>query len=641
VFAPLNRTNVLVSVLLPAATLLVFLPVVHNEFVNYDDDVYITQNRFLQDGLSLHNVRWAFTTTYYGIYHPVAWLSHMVDIQLFGMNPLGHHLHSLLIHTATALLLFHLLRRMTGRTLPSALAAALFAIHPLQVQSVVWAAERKNLLAALFWVLATWCYHRYAQRPSPARYLLTAAVYLLGLLAKASLVMFPFVLLALDWWPLRRVTIRTRPDARAAPTANRSRLLSPARAVLEKGPLFLLSFAAFAVGVYVARNSANRVALTSLADLPLANRLGNALSAYGHYVLKLFWPRTLLFSYPYPTVFWPPWTLLGHAALFGALSLLAVRRARQNPYLAAGWIFYLLALVPNCGLVDYGFQVRADRYVYIPIIGLAVMVAWSLAECRRRRPALRHALNLLLGAWLLALGIAANRQTRTWRNDLTFFGHSAARFAAGYLHSYARLGMGRFLLERGRLHEAKQQFLAADDEDAPGSKYSNLGACFFLEQDYEAAAACYRKAIREQQGLPYAYYNLGLYYHKKRDYLRAVVCYELSIKAGEERAKLGPAAPLKFFLTTDDAHNNIGAILLEHRAVENAVAHFRAALAFNPRHVSAHVNLGHALQLAGDPHAAEQQYREALRIEPDRREASRALDALLTARQRQVSRPQH
>jgi hypothetical protein len=405
------RTAALALVLCLAVAA-VFGRAVGHEFVSFDDGVYVTKNEHVRAGIGIESLRWAATSFEGGSWHPLTWLSHLLDVELFGLAPAGHHATSVLLHAATTLVLLLALHALSGSLWPSAFATALFALHPLRAESVAWVAERKDVVAGLGFVLALLAYARYVRRPSAGRLAGVALAMTAALLAKPSVVTLPFVLLLLDVWPLRRLDLFARPF--------------PGRRLValctEKLPLFGLAVGASALSL-VAQAAIG--AVTSLEAAPLAMRVANALLAYAAYLRMSVWPTELAFFYPYPKQL--PWAeLVGAAALLVSLTALAFAQLRRRPWLAVGWLWFLGVLVPMIGLVQVGAQAHADRYSYLPSIGLAVAFAWSVAEGAGRWPRARR--GIALGAALLVVASAAAtwRQVGTWRDDRTLYVHALA-----------------------------------------------------------------------------------------------------------------------------------------------------------------------------------------------------------------------
>ena len=407
--------NAALCVMLVAGTVALYSPVFGHSFVVYDDSDYVTGNLHVRDGLSWSTVKWAFTTTDAANWHPLTWLSHALDCEIFGLNPGGHHLDNVLIHALNAALLYLLLAWSTRRTWPSLLVAALFAIHPINVESVAWVAERKNVLSTLFFLLAIAAYVFYAKRPGWRRYVLVASLFAAGLMAKPLVITLPFVLLLLDYWPLERISpSKTNPDTMrtAVPRVTVTRLL------LEKIPLLLLSAASALITL-----RAQRQAIGSLQRFPLALRIENAIVSYVLYLWKVLWPARLAVLYPHPAFALPAWRWFLSAAVLLLISTLVVV-FRERRYLPVGWFWFLGTLVPVIGLVQVGNAAMSDRYAYIPLIGILLMIAWCADDVATAKQV--HLLWLLVPALLVlpALGIATHRQISYWDSDYDLWSHA-------------------------------------------------------------------------------------------------------------------------------------------------------------------------------------------------------------------------
>ncbi len=431
-----RRLPLLLGAALALLTLAAYLPTLHNGFVNLDDGLYVTGNPHVQQGITGASVAWALTANVANNWHPLTLLSHLLDCQLFGLDAAGHHAMSLLLHLANVLLLFAVLRRLTGAVWRSAAVAALFAVHPAHVESVAWVAERKDVLSALFWLLAMAAYGRYARHPSLDRYLLVALAMALGLAAKPMVVTLPFALLLLDVWPLERLGLGWK------------------RLTVEKLPLLALSAASSLVTLRYQR--------TSLAPLgldPWSLRLANAAVSYAAYLGKLLLPRNLAVFYPIPLAI-PAGKVAAAAALLAILTALAVRTARKAPWLLVGWLWFLGTLVPVIGLVQVGRQAMADRYTYIPSIGLFVAIVWGIAgligESSRRRAIIYKATAAAVAIALLAAGTWM--QAGTWRDSVALYRHALAVTRDNYV---AHLGLAKALVAKGDGAGAAEQYRAA------------------------------------------------------------------------------------------------------------------------------------------------------------------------------------
>lgn len=444
----MHRRPILLAGGLALLTLAAFLPSLGNGFVNLDDSLYVTNNRVVKQGLTWEGLAWARTANVANNWHPLTMLSHMLDCELFGLNAAGHHGMSLLLHLGNVLLLFEILRRMTGAPWRSAAAAGLFAVHPLRVESVAWVAERKDVLSGLFWILALGAYGRYVREPSPKRYLPVVLAMALGLMSKPMVVTLPFALLLLDVWPLGRLRLDE---------PGRARRLG--RLIVEKLPLFALS----AVGSLVTIRY-QTTSLVSLEVLPWSLRLANVAVSYATYLGKTVLPRNLAVFYPIPLEI-PAWKALGAAALLLALTALAVRKARKAPWFLVGWLWFLGTLVPVIGIVQVGRQAMADRYTYIPSIGLSLAICWGLpavfrvgegriGEGRRWRPVLAGATVLAL----LTLTALTWAQVRRWSNSVTLFRHALAVTQGNYV---AHVALAKSLAVKGDWTGAAKQYRGA------------------------------------------------------------------------------------------------------------------------------------------------------------------------------------
>jgi hypothetical protein len=427
---------------LAASTLLVFWQVRSHDFVFADDTAYITNNPHVQNGITFTSVVWAFTTGHAANWHPITWLSHMLDCQLFGMNAGGHHLVSLFFHIASTLLLFALLKKITARVWPSFFVAAAFALHPAHIGSVAWAAERKDVLSTLFFILTLLAYTSYTQRQTKLRYILVFLSYAMGLMAKPMLVTLPFVLLLLDYWPLGRF----EPGVGSNKSGHRNRgavesRKSPGYLVLEKLPLFALSACSSVLTFYVQKITG---AVVKPDILTFDVRFCNAMISYGKYIVKFFWPSKLSFLYPYPHLPLPDWQVVASILLLVSISVLVFRFRRQK-YLTVGWLWFLGMLVPVIGFVQVGVQAMADRYTYVSYIGLFIMVAWGMSDLVAKRRYGRVALGSAMFILIAAMGTSTYFQLGCWKDSISLSSH-AAEVTQDKLISYlARNNLAWFL----------------------------------------------------------------------------------------------------------------------------------------------------------------------------------------------------
>ncbi len=497
--------SMLVCALLGSATLAVYWPVRQFEFINFDDPQYVTENAHLQVGLNARAIAWAFQAGYAANWHPLTWISHMLDVQLFGLNPAGHHLTSLLFHTANTILLFLLLRQMTGAQWRSALVAALFALHPLHVESVAWVAERKDVLSTFFGLLSLWAYVRYAQSKVPGApathhaprtpppvsrfYLLSLLLFALSLMSKAMLVTLPFLLLLLDYWPLGR----WQPGTGAGRTAR--------RLLLEKVPFLVFSASAILATLMV-----QEAAMQYFRQLALSARAANAVVSCARYLGKTFWPEDLAVFYPHP-MHWPVSVVGGASVLVVLITGLAVLGWRKRPYCVVGWFWFLGLLVPVLGLVQVGAQAMADRYTYLPLTGLSLALVWTVAEGSRRWP---HPPRILLFgslAFLLICADLSRRQVGYWRNSSTLFEHALAVTSGNFI---AHNNLGEMLSRHGRLQEAEHHLTAAVqfNPNLPEAQYE-LGHVLSQEGRISEAIQWYRRALNLRPDWPGVLNNLA------------------------------------------------------------------------------------------------------------------------------------
>lgn len=434
----------------------VFEGVRTHQFV-FDDLGFISRNSLVKDGLTWNGFIWAFTTRLMGIWHPITWLSHMVDCQLFGVAPAGHHLMNLFFHIANTLLLFLLLLFCTKAEWPSFIVAALFAIHPLHVESVAWVAERKDVLSSFFWLLTMWAYVGYVRNPGLRRYALVLICFSLGLMAKPMLVTLPLVLLLWDYWPLRRWAPQGAAAAETGqPLGNFPYpRISLKRLVWEKIPLFILVVLFSLLAIYAQKAGAMVV---SLADIPLGARISNALVAYVSYLGKTVFPLHLAVLYPHPGNVIHGWKVLGAALGLALLSWIIIRRARNYPYLLVGWLWFLGTLVPVIGLLQVGMQAMADRYTYIPLIGLFIMAAWGMADLLARWRCPKFLLPLVAGTMIVVFGTVAWFQVGYWRNAVSLFQHT---LSVTQNNPMIQGALGEALYFRGEVDQALVHFQEA------------------------------------------------------------------------------------------------------------------------------------------------------------------------------------
>jgi tetratricopeptide (TPR) repeat protein len=538
--------SICIYLVLTLTTTAVFYQVCTYDFVNYDDPVYVYENPNIQAGITPKAIKWAFTTGYFANWYPLTWLSHMLDWQLFGPKAGGHHLTNLIFHIANTLLLFIVLKQMTHRLWPSAFVAALFALHPLHVESVAWVAERKDVLSTFFWMLTMWAYLRYVKHPGVARYLLTLFTFALGLMAKPMLVTLPFVLLLLDYWPLARV-----PSERQ----------TIYRLIQEKVPFFALSAISSIVTFLVQRSSG---AVAELVRLPLKIRIFNALISYVEYIGKMIWPVHLAVFYPYAGRNIPTLHIIISAVLLAAATILILWFSKNRRYLLTGWFWYLGTLVPVIGLVQVGKQALADRYTYITLTGLFIIIAWGLPDllAKWRYKKIVLALSALL--IISAMSVCTHFQLRYWQNSLTLFQHALDVTRGSYT---AHIHIADSLCEQNRFDEAigeYQKCLQRIPDDTIA--LNNLGIALGKQGKFDEAVKCFTEALRIQPDAT-AHTNIG---------------YVLALQGNLDEAAVHLAESLRLDPNFARAHYYLGQVLVQREKINEAITHFEEALRLKP-----------------------------------------------------------
>ena len=528
------RTKILLSVVLVAVTLAVFMQTVDHQFINYDDPGYVTSNPVVKSGLTAAGFAWAFTTTAMSNWHPLTWLSHMADVQMFGLDPRGHHLTSVCIHAVAALLLFLLLARITGALWQSFAVASLFALHPLHVESVAWVAERKDVLSSLFWLLTLLFYARFVKKAGYAWYFCALLSYIAGLMIKPMLVTLPLVMLLLDYWPLNRFAGKEAPPESRALSGMRSTLVS---LVWEKIPFFLLSVLSVVITIYGQQKGG---AMLSLDKLPVGLRIENALIAYIKYIVLMIWPHDLAILYPFSRSF-PLWQAIGAGVLLVLISLVVVRWRLRFPYLVTGWFWYLITLLPVIGLVQVGSQALADRYTYIPLTGLFILLCWLIPDLMRGWRHRQVMLGVLAGVVIVALTSVTWRQLGYWKDNISLYRHTLAVTTGNYLilNNYAAA-----LEEEGNIEDSMAMFrLALSIKPDHAEALYNLGRLYLADLDRpQEALPLFVRAIAVKPDYMDAYVNLGAAYNNLGRYNETVLLLEQANKIAVDRA---------------DSHNNL------------------------------------------------------------------------------------
>jgi protein O-mannosyl-transferase len=583
------RRDFFLALLLVTAVIFAYAQVRDFGFVNFDDGEYVYDNPRVAAGITRDGLVWAFTAVHSANWHPLTWLSHMLDCELFGLDAGWHHLTNVVLHGFSTLCLYGALCAMTAAPLRSAFVAALYAVHPLHVESVAWVAERKDVLSAFFWTSAMWAYAGYARQPSFRRYLGVAVLFVLGLLAKPMVVTLPAALLLLDVWPLGRTPLTS---SVGAPLPKRSY-----RALLvEKLPLFALSAIASAVTFQAQRGSG---AMATLEALPIAIRVENAVVAYATYLWKTLSPAGLAVFYPYRNPLPLSEVLLSAGALL-AISVLALRTFARHPYFLVGWLWYLGTLVPVIGLIRVGEQSSADRFTYLPHIGIFMAVAWGVPALVADRPRVRKWLAPLAIAIVVGCVLATRVQLDHWRNSATLFERALAVTERNHV---AETNLAMALLEQDRVDEALEHARAAIGIRPRDPKvHVNLGAALVRKGEADDARAAYDRALAIDPANSMAHFDLALLLSEQGRWEESLQQYGEVLRIDPNYAK---------------AHSGLGWVLARLGRTEEATSSFRAAIAIDPRLAPAWNGLALVLEKRGRHDEALEVWREALRVDPD------------------------
>ncbi|RZB36212.1 MAG: hypothetical protein SRB2_02371 [Desulfobacteraceae bacterium Eth-SRB2] len=597
------RPDILVCLFLVITILGVYWQVGKHSFVNFDDSSYILNNPHIRAGLSFKGIAWAFSFPGFDYWHPMTWLSHMLDCHLYGLKAGMHHQISLILHILNSMLLFLVFKKMTGATWRSAFVAAIFAIHPMNVESVAWLAERKNVLSTFFWLLTMLTYIHYSKRPCVSRYMVMLFVFTLGLMSKPMLVTLPFVLLLLDYWPLCRIDINYQKTPKSNDTDfQRSRTL---HLVLEKVPLLILS----AVGIFLSSLAVQRLGIViSTASVPMQLRIKNALVSYVSYIIKMIWPHNLAVFYPYPQTL-PLWQVTGAGLLLICIFSLVFMAVKSKPYLAVGWLWYVGTLFPLIGLFQAGlWPAIADRFTYVPFIGLFLIIAWGVPDLAVRWHYREIKLAIIAAALFAIFAVTTYLQVGYWKNGITLFkralevtynNHIAHHkfgeelklqnktAAAAKHYSEAlrikpdffatHLNLGIILRDEGKLDEAKDYFSRAlrlkPDRAEP---HYELGITLEKQGDLDAAIRHYLEASRVKPDYAKAHNNLGIILTRQKKDKEAILHFYEAIRIDPDYA---------------DGYCNLGIIYADQRNIEKAILHYKKALYLNPNMVQALYNL--------------------------------------------------
>jgi protein O-mannosyl-transferase len=634
---PVKKSVFMVCLMLCGAILIPYWQVKNHSFTNYDDNLYITENPIVQKGLTPQGIAWAFTTGHTANWHPLTWISHMIDCGVFGNNPGAHHLVNVVFHIANTLLLFLILLAMTGGMWKSAFVAALFALHPMHVESVAWAAERKDVLSAFFWMLTMLAYFRYVKLGGTGRYTLVVLCFVLGLLSKPMVVSLPLVLFLLDFWPLNRIGL--------GQTSESIPRVSLRKAIIEKLPLLALTLASCVVTMIV---QARGGAMGALTEYTPHIRISNAVLSYGNYIWKMVFPTGLAVLYPFPKVI----ILLKVAGVFLLLALvtiLAIKASRRRPYLLTGWLWYGITLFPVIGIVQVGIQAMANRYSYLPFIGLFIVLVWGISELWQK--ANKTLFVLGCSAVLAVLTAVTYRQVGFWKDSISLFEHD---LAVTVNNQVAFNNYGTALVNKGQTERAKKCFILAIRIDSSyGAAYNNLANTLLESGRKDEAISNYRKAIVKDpanelirlnfektligtQEEAVVRYNLGNALMEKGRPDDAIGHYKEALRINPYFVKaydnfgiaLASKGRLDEAIATfnkalainpydADVHNNVGNALADLGRLDEAIGHCKEALEIKPGFSEAHNNLGTALAKKGKYDEAIKHFEEAVRIQPD------------------------
>jgi tetratricopeptide (TPR) repeat protein len=604
-----KNLSFLICLALTLAILAVFYQVRSFKFISFDDPDYITKNQNIQTGFTLKAIKWALTAGYACNWHPLTWISHMWDWQSYGSNPAGHHLTNLVLHIANTLLLFTVLRLMTDALWPSAFVSALFALHPLHVESVAWVAERKDVLSTFFWLLTMWAYVRYVKQPGIASYLLTLLVFAMGLMTKPMLVTLPFVLLLLDYWPLTRIL-----SGQTVSKIGRFQWQTLYYLILEKIPFIVLSTASSVITFLVQRSS-NTVAPTAL--LPLKFRISNALISYVEYIEKMGWPSRLAVFYPHAG---PNVSILYaaiSAVLLLAVTILILRFAANHRYLVTGWFWYIGTLVPVIGIVQVGRQAMADRYSYITLTGLFIIIAWGLPELLGKWPYRKIVLWASSLIVLSALAICTYFQVQYWKDSMTVYQHAIDVTENNYTAHFA---IAWPLIEQGRLEEGIRHYSEAirvkpDYVDA----LHGLGFALYKAGRIDEAIGYYKRVLEIDPCYVEVYSNLGNALAKKGRVDEAISVYNKALKIAPDLIQL---------------HINLGVALFRSGKSAEAEKEYEKVLFIQPQNAVAHNGLGAVLSQQGKFDQAIEHFKQAVRIDPNYTAAENNLNLALAEKQK-------
>ena len=626
-----SQKKLLITLILILSTLVVYWQVKDFDFAGYDDELYVIENHQVQAGISIEGTIWAFTTFHAGNWHPLTWLSHMLDCELYGLNPMGHHWTNLQLHIANTLLLFFILQQMTGAVWKSAFVAALFALHPLHVESVAWVAERKDVLSTFFWMLTIIVYYRYVKRPSLFAYLLIILFLSLGLMAKPMLVTLPFVLLLLDFWPLKRLKLTL--NQASGQTSNLLLLIR------EKIPLFIPVTISSVLTILAQKDAG---ALYAFEALPFTTRVANALISYTSYICKAIWPKNLAVFYPHPFGELSLWYVFLAALAIAAISFFSIRWFKKYPYMTFGWLWYLGTLIPVIGLIQVGAQGMADRYTYIPLTGLFIIAAWSMPDLLKKWHYNRMILVIFSTIIIFAFSTRSYSQIKHWENSTAVFKNAVQVTDNNWL-AYNNFGLA--LMRDGKSNDAVFYFKKTLEIRPDFLKtLDNLGIALYRLEKFEEALFYYSKALKidpKNTGIHNNTANvltaLGKLEKAVQHYKKAILIdpeftdahYNLAnVMATQEKldkAVFHYESAIKNDSGHSNAHYNLGCILLRQKKFKEALVNFAQVIKINPDYKQAYNHIGFILLQFGKINEAEKFFSKAVQIDPDYKEAKNNL----------------
>jgi len=602
-----RHLKIIISLILILAMIIAYGQVKNFDFVGYDDQDYVTENSQVQKGLTVESIVWAFTSFHSANWHPLTWLSHMLDFELYGLNPMGHHWTNLIFHMVNTILLFLVLKLMTGAIWRSAFVAALFALHPLHVESVAWVSERKDVLSTFFGLLTMGAYYRYTKASDVKNYLWVIIFFSLGLMAKPMLVTFPFVLLLLDFWPLNRFYYKDGYLLQSERVTQYD-FKRIHRIILEKIPLFIPVVMSCALTFFAQKGEG---AVQALGGLSLKNRIANALVSYVNYILKMFWPSKLAVFYPHPRDTLPAWQIVGAALLITCACFFAIKAAKKSPYIVMGLLWYLGTLVPVIGFVQVGAHAMADRYTYIPLIGLYIIVAWGVLDLFNKWHYRKIYLSVFTILILSALTAKTFFQIRHWKNSISLFEHAIKVTENNYkAHNNLATALEPIDLDRAIFHY--KEALKINPKFA--TALSNLGLTLYHKGNYEEAVSYFTKALKINPQKIDTRMDLAniLFLQEKPE--KAISQYREILKIDHENA---------------NAHYNLAYILSAQKKIDQAEYHYKETLKINPEYEKAHYNLGNIKLKQGNLKEAFTHFGEAIKIKPDYVQAYNKLGIIL------------